>query len=580
MTESRKRILRVLFYIGLLSTAAFLLYLPSELGAALTIPPDSSEYSICLANLFEHGRFGFTLNGEWYPSRYAPWFSLSCLTPAYFLGAGNVLCMHWAILAFALVLLGAIWRIGSMLGLGKLAALPPILLMFMPDFVFYSRVVMTEIPYAALFVILALVFVRFVNREQITVMSCLGIGSLVAWSGLVRSTGFALIVPFAVVVFFKRLTLKRKIALIVTMVVPIAIAEVISLAYNWMVFGSPFRSGYNYWMPVPCDFPSLMFSWDYVVRALGYFYKQLIIRITLLFIGASLAVALYFMGKRFWGKWKDFLFLEVFVVFHALVLLVLYLGYYWVDTRFFLSITIVAVPLFFAAVNGFLSGVASRLRLLLMVLIALLSFLAIANAPSRYTYMLVGRPVWLCEAQISGKVLPSGSVVLQKGDSNVLDYFGLRSKNLIVFHKNRRCFDYVSQMTAPKRITNLVETPKSILPLVIPKLVDSGVCGMPFPVVFDERPEKVGEYISQGRRVFFLQDMFFREEYEEFKESVENMGFTLKLFGVWNVPEVAPNPIRHLYDRLLFPGYSMDSRPEITVAYYEVVPVDKLPTSP
>ena len=38
---------------GLLLFSAFLIYLPSELGAALTIPPDSSEYSICLVNLFD-----------------------------------------------------------------------------------------------------------------------------------------------------------------------------------------------------------------------------------------------------------------------------------------------------------------------------------------------------------------------------------------------------------------------------------------------------------------------------------------------------------------------------------------------
>ncbi len=88
--ELRKRSTLVAVSAGLLAIAAFLIYLPSELGAALTIPPDSSEYSICLANLLEHGRFGFTLNGEWYPSRYSPWFSLLCLTHAYLLGGGDV----------------------------------------------------------------------------------------------------------------------------------------------------------------------------------------------------------------------------------------------------------------------------------------------------------------------------------------------------------------------------------------------------------------------------------------------------------------------------------------------------------
>ena len=151
-----RNVLRWLFCVSLLGLAAFLIYLPSELGAALTIPPDSSEYSICLANFFGHGRFGFVLNGTWYPSRYAPWFSLLCLTPAYLLSGGDVLCVHWAILVFSVMVLVAVWKMGRMCGLGWMAVLPPILLMFTPDFVFYSRVAMTEIPYSALFVILGM----------------------------------------------------------------------------------------------------------------------------------------------------------------------------------------------------------------------------------------------------------------------------------------------------------------------------------------------------------------------------------------------------------------------------------------
>ena len=165
-------------------------------------------------------------------------------------------------------------------------------------------------------------------------------------------------------------------------------------------------------------------------------------------------------------------------------------------------------------------------------------------------------------------------IVLQKGDSNVLEYFGLKDKGLFLFHLNRRNFDYVSQMIAPQRITKLVKTPDYFIPLIIPELVESGVCGMPFPVVFDERPELVKEFISNGKRVFFLRDMFFKEEYDDFKMRIEGMGLVLREFEVWNVPGISPNPIRHLYDKLLFPGYSMDSRPEITVAYYEVVPTD------
>ena len=58
------------------------------------------------------------------------------------------------------------------------------------------------------------------------------------------------------------------------------------------------------------------------------------------------------------------------------------------------------------------------------------------------------------------------------------------------------------------------------------------------------------------------------------------MGLSLKIFGIWNVPKIEPNPLRHFYDRLLFPGYDMDSRPEITVIYYEIVVAEGHDTSP
>ncbi len=561
-----------LFVPGLLALAAFFIYLPSELGAAMTIPPDSSEYSICLANLLEHGRFGFTLNGEWYPSRYTPWFSLFFLFPAYLLSGGNLLCMHWAILGFALALLVALWRMGRLCGLGKLSILPPILLMFMPDFVFYSRIAMTEIPYAALVAITALVFVRLANQGQPSLRFCFYDGLLIAWAFLARSTGFALGVPFGLAILAKRgMEWKRKIALLFALGLPVAAAQMVSLGFNWMVFGSPFRSGYNYWNAIPNDFPDLMFNWKYVISNVEYLLSEPIIKITIAFLFLPLAFALLAIVTKNAARHRAFLMLTGYVFVHLLALSCLYIGYHWPDTRFFLPITICSIPLFFVAINKLLLKSGNCVRIMLMAIVFGLSLFAMCNSPTRYIYMVKGRPVWLVEAQISGSVLPPDSTVIQQGDPNVLDFFGFKEKRLTLFPFSRN-FDYLNYMTAPTRITKLAKSPVSLHQLIIPELVDSGVCGMPFPSVFVERPELVCDYVAEGKNVFFLRSHFCVDENMlSFKSRIEGMGLALKPFGVWNVPGVSPNPIRHLYDRLMFQGYSMDSRPEITVAYYQIV---------
>lgn len=582
MNEIVKKVIRRLIWIVVLASAAFLIYLPSELGSALTIPPDSSEYSICLANLFEHGRFGFTLNGEWYPSRYAPWFSLLCLTPAYLLSGGDVLCMHWAILAFALLLLVAIWKMGSLCGMGRLAILPPILLMFVPDFLFYCRIAMTEIPYVTLFVILALVFVKFANHAQPSIGFCLCAGLLVAWSGLVRPTGFAIAIPFGIVVLVKHTPRwKRKLVLLLALGIPIVVAQFANLGYNWVVFGSPFRSGYNYWCAVPLDFPNLAFNLRYVVPFVEYYLDMPIVQITMFFLFIPLMLSVYAIAKKDFTTHRTLLPLVGYVVVHFLVLMCLYLGYYWADTRFFLSITISSVLLFFVAINAMMSKFGFALRTMLMLVVFALCLAAVINIPTRYLSMSARRSVWLAEAQITGAVLPSNAIVIHQGDPNVLDYFGFKDNKLVLFPL-RREFNYVKYMTSPKRITHLVQNvPKSVTCMIIPELVDSGVCKLPFPNVFMEEPSLIHEYIAQGKRVFFqrgcLRDA---KDLDGFKSRIESMGLSLKLFGVWNVPGISPNPIRHLYDKLLFPGYAMDSRPEITVAYYEVVVAEELSNNP
>ncbi len=555
--------------------AGFLLHLPSEIGASFAIPPDSSEYAISLSNLFHHGIFGFTLNGEWYPSRYAPWFSLFCLSPAYFLFGGDVLALHWSVLAFALAFLLMSYKMAKLAGLGRWSIVCAVLPLFIPDFVFYSRMTMTEIPYTALFAASALVFVRFAEDESPSFRSCLGAGALITWCGTARVTALPMIAMFAVALLVKRVGWKKKLFSILALSAPAAAYEIVALSYNWRVFGSLFRSGYQYWVPCPCDFPDIAFGFDLAVRNVAMYVKEPIILISLA-CAFCVAVVAILMLAGFLGGCEDnrrFLLLSCYVFFQGVVLVTLYVGYFYCDQRFFLPVAFCLVPLFLAAVARIGEVVNVTWRALMLVVVVLVELGNFHIAQPKYAHLAEGYPFRVKEAQLADRVLPQGSVALIWGNPCILDFFGLGKKNIECIPLNRD-FDYVRHMCAPSSIKKFEPRPKECSQLIIPELVSAGTCFLPFPETFEEKPETVTAYLESGRRVFLHRGIACNQNTGESKllfASLDRMGLEARKYGVWTVPEIKANPVRHIYDRFVFPFFSMDSHPEVKAVYYEIV---------
>ena len=560
----------------LVAVAGFLLHLPSELGMSLAIPPDSNEYAIGLAGLFEHGTFGFSLNGEWHPSRYAPWFSLFCLSPAYILFGCDVLTLHWSVLAFALAFLVISYYMAKLAGLGKWSFLCAILPLFIPDFVFYSRMAMTEIPYTALFAASALLFVRLVDEKSPSLRFCLGAGAIVAWCGTVRVTALPMLVLFVVALLAKRRGWRKKIVSVLVLCGPAVVYEIAVLSYNWRVFGSLFRSGYNYWVPVPYDFTELTFSVDLAIRnATRYLHEPLVV-ITLILVAIVVVVTLLIMHGLFGGRRenKNFLLLSGYVLFQGAVLFSLYVGYYYYDERFFLPVALCSVPLSFAALARMTRGLGVKIASATLVCAVIVVVQCFRVAQPEYSYMAVGYPFRIVEAKMTSAVIPYGSVVIIEGNPCMLDHFGFREKRLELFPINRD-FDYVRDMYALASISKFEPRPKAYTQLIVPEIVASGACVLPFPDTFEENPERVKMYLKENRRVFLQRGVACNPNTEESKRifaTLDRMGLTAREFGVWSVPEIRANPVRHLYDRIVFPGFSMDSRSEVKSVYYEISP--------
>lgn len=557
-----------------LAIAAFLLYLPSETAASLTIPPDSSEYAISLSNLLEHGKFGFTLNGEWHPSRYAPWFSLTCLTPAYFLSGGSTLCYHWMILFFSLSLLGMIYFIGKKLGLGGWAVVPPVLLMLMPDYAFYSRVVMTEIPYAAIFALLAIMFVKYTLEDECSRAWCLLVGLLLAWCGMVRASGLPMVAPFVVVAYFKRRSMKDFLVRGALFTLPSVLYLMTNALYNYRVFGSPFRNGYHYWLPVPYDFSNLVFSASYIIPAIRYFSSEPIMQVTVAFAAISLLFAALVARGGFDGvvKHRPYLAFLAFGCVQSLVVVVLYVGYFWIDTRFFLGMTIYWLPLFIYAVYRLLKGIPGVWAVPAFLTLVVLCALILNRCPTRYVYMAVERPVWLAESMVTSRVLPAESVVIATGDPVVLDHFGFRDKNLTILPLARR-YDYVDFMIATNSIADKVRSPQDWTVQVIPEFVAAGICSLPFKHTVLEKPEIVRDLLRKGVRVYYQKDLTFNSESKlaDMLDAFSSVGVKTVSVGMWTVDPIEPNWLRSWYDSLLFKDKRLDSRPEVSVGYYEIL---------
>lgn len=561
-----------------LLVAGFLIHLPSELGASLAIPPDSNEYSIGLANLIEHGKFGFTLNGEWYPSRYAPWFSLSCLTPAYLLFWGDIFSLHWAILAFALLFLVMSYKFAHIAGLGKWAFVCAVIPLFIPDFVYYSRLVMTEIPYAAILALSAIAFVRFADAESPSLKFCFGAGTLVAWAGAVRASGLPMLGLFAVVLLSKKTGLWWKAVSVLVLSIPAIAYEAANLIYNKCVFGSPFRSGYHFWVSVPCDYPDMTFNFEYALSNVREYLREPITFVALALAVVIAVVSLLMLRGRFGGvgRNKGFLWLSGYVLFQGLVLFALYIGYYWCDVRFFLSFMLCEIPLFLKAVVAIVGEGKARRAVVMSVSLAVCAWCFRFVTP-RYHFMSNSYPIRIAEAAVSREVLPSGAVVVQDGNPAFLDCMGQHGKRLEFLPVYRR-FDYVNTMVAPSSIAKLGPKPESWHQRIVPELVRDGVCKLPFPVTLAEDHAAIDRYLKSGRHVFLHYGMFFNPNVNGASTVLSLLDrFDMKLFGTWSVPAIEPNPVRHIYDRFLLRDCPMDSRPEVQCSYYEILPRSSRP---
>jgi 4-amino-4-deoxy-L-arabinose transferase-like glycosyltransferase len=247
-----------------LGLAAIVFFRAPPNAANLDITPDAVEYVVGAERLIHLGRYTIEVAGEEYPPRYPPFFSL-LLAPFLQLGQGNY---GWAILpVFLFGLLGAYlaFTLASRLGGLSAGCLAVAVLLLQPMVRFWGRQVMTDVPFVALTLLSAALFLRAASAaDGWNFRQALSTGSVIALATALRPVGLALIGPFLLLPLLMGRPFRNRLMTTIYTALPVVAVLLIQHLYNAATFGDPFRNGYHFWTPVPYDYSALLFSATYV----------------------------------------------------------------------------------------------------------------------------------------------------------------------------------------------------------------------------------------------------------------------------------------------------------------------------
>ncbi len=339
---------RSIFFLILLFLLVFLFALtafyPAESSFFPAIAPDGTENALAAYHIIRNGKCGFFLNDSWYPSRYSFILPATFFAPWVWLFSGDILAGVYGCFSAALLLLFSFAGMGKILKSSPAVFLSLPFLLFLPEFIFFCNSAMTEIPYTALLALALFLLVKTASKEKFSLSFLILSAVICAWAGGIRSTGYFMLFPFVLLIFFRIKEWKKRFLYWGIAVIPAFLTLCGTLYYNYRTFGSIRRSGYHYWCPVPYDFPSLLFQFSYAEKNLPVLLTAGVL-LPFLFFLFSGVLYIFLQRKKqadekIFSVWKWGFF---FVLFHYLVLISLYIFHCFCFERFFLPASILAL---------------------------------------------------------------------------------------------------------------------------------------------------------------------------------------------------------------------------------------------
>ncbi len=489
--------------LALILADAALLFSPPSLGAATAVRPDAMEN--VFAGAGDGGLFGFVLNGEWRPSRYSPWLHWLILAP-FQAASGDPFAAVFGPWLATIALLALIFFTARMLAGNGVGALSASLALLVPGVPFYAVCAMTEAPYCAFLFLLLLLWLKM-KREDAGLpglLACLLYGVAAALCGAMRGTGYVMLLLPLAELLRNGSAWRERVLRLSALLLPVAIVLVATACFNAATFGSPFRTGYHYWCPVPYEAEGLTFRWDWLAanaRKLAHLPWTWITAVE-----AALCVFGLAFGRRtrLWKAHATFSFLQ------SGALLALYLPYFFYDPRFFLPIplllfgpalALIAELPFFRENLQWKAGATW----ILVVLAQGFAVHAIAWNHHALTYLSDGQSrIFLTAAN---DVLPQDSVVVSPFDPLLTESLlarGERGERRRIIPLSRD-LEYAGKLVAPRPVGRIDPPPKGPTDHCAEALLRNPNCERPYPkVAFEEERWLLPETVKDGRPFYLI----------------------------------------------------------------------------
>lgn len=502
MMNSKKK--KNIFFLTILFLLVFLFALtafyPAESSFFPNTVPDSTENALAAYHLIYNGKCGFFLNGSWYPSRYSFILPATFFAPWVWLFSGEMMAGIYGCFAAVLLLLFSLAGTGKILksSPGVFLALP--FLLFLPELITLCNNAMTEIPYTALLALALFLLVKTASKEKFSLSFLILSAIICAWAGGIRSTGYFMLFPFALLIFFRVKEWKKRILYWGILILPAFLTLCGTLYYNYRTFGSIRRSGYHYWCPVPYDFPSLLFDFSYAGKNFPVLLETGVL-LPFLFFLFSGVLYIFLQRKKgtdekIFSVWKWGFF---FVLFHYFILFSLYIFHCFIFERFFLPASVLALGTGSIALWRSILFFTKRKQIKKLVFAFSLAALIAATAansviPAEKLPVTYSEILFL---KFCNKYLPERSHLIINFNP-ALNSFYLR-KDIMTLPFSRE-LEYAGKVVAPEKITSA-----SVFREKLPSSTQDHVAALwaspekkvfsPFPfVIADTFPGKHGVY--------------------------------------------------------------------------------------
>ncbi len=499
----------------------FGLYVPAKFGTCWLVIPDALENAFCADNFLREGKYGFYLNGVLHPSRYLPWFPLLFLAPFQALAGdvyGAVYGSWLAATGLAAVMFlscrqsavrpgpaGA--RDLACGGLAGLLTFPVLLLSSF--FIALTGYAMTEIPYLLFCVWAMILWTRLASRPGVDVPSLFWCGVLIALGGAVRSSAYPMLALPCLLVFTREKSWKRRFLLWFLAAFPTALVLLASNIFNWVVFGSPFRTGYHFWCPVPYDFMPLTFNLSYaaeylprLVREKGFFLTMALLAICAAWFCVSRAARkekLLSLPK--WTAWEASM---AFALLQSAIIFVLYIVYFFYDKRMYLPILVMVLPPAASAAAHLLRTILKKRRTVCWVLAgaAIILQVIVMHNLNDYHKAIRSIPDDRAKLEYLGSILPGNAVLLSMFNPAVADRFFQHGTDRKIIPVNR-IHEYADKIAAPQKVKACDPPPRDAVDNLAPGLLSQPGCYLPFPYALSDDPAFFQELMEKNEGVPF-----------------------------------------------------------------------------